>query len=71
MAKAKLRTEEEKVARYLAKIVNDLELDLDQVGMYLARNARNVSFRRLKEIVEAAEFEKAEALLVNDPNTLF
>lgn len=71
MARAKLRTEEEKVAKLLAKVVNDLTLDLDQVGVYLARNTRNVSFRRLKEIVEAADFEKAEALLINDPNTLF
>lgn len=71
MTRTKVRTEEEKVAKQLAKIVNDLTLDLDQIGMYLARNARSVSFRRLQEIIEAAEFEKAEALLINDPNTLF
>lgn len=51
-------TEAEKAAKKLEKIVNDLTLDLDQVGVYLARVAPNVSYRRLQEIAESAEYEK-------------
>jgi hypothetical protein len=51
-------TEEEKVARTIGKIVSDLRLDLEMVGMYLAWGLPNVSLRRLFEIVESAEYEK-------------
>jgi hypothetical protein len=49
------KTEEEKVANVIAKIVADLRLDLDLIGFYLAVTLPSVSFRRLKEIVEAAD----------------
>lgn len=51
-------TPEEKVAQRLSAIVSDLRLDLDQVGVYLARTAPNVAYNRLVEIAEAAQFEK-------------
>lgn len=54
----RITTPEEKVAQRLATIVSDLRLDLDQVGIYLARTAPNVSYNRLIEIAESAQFEK-------------
>lgn len=54
----RITTPEEKVAQRLATIVSDLRLDLDQVGVYLARTAPNVSYNRLIEIAESAQFEK-------------
>lgn len=56
-----MRTEEEKIAKQLANIVNDLTVDLDQVGMYLARNSRNISITRLNEVIESANYEKEQS----------
>lgn len=66
-----IRTQEEKVAKTLYTIVNDLTLDLDQIGFYLARNSRNVSFRRLNEIVESANYEKEAIDVRQHHNPLF
>jgi hypothetical protein len=52
-----LQTDEEKAAKKLATIVSDVRLDLDEVGSHLA-NLPNVSYRRLSEIVDSAEYEK-------------
>lgn len=54
----KIRLPEEKVAKQIASIVNDVTLDLDEVGVYLARNSPAVSIRRIKLIVESATEEK-------------
>lgn len=59
--RSQIRTEEEKIAKQLANIVNDLTVDLDQVGMYLARNSRNVSITRLNEVIESANYEKEQS----------
>ena len=59
--RSRMRTEEEKIAKQLANIVNDLTVDLDQVGMYLARNSRNVSITRLNEVIESANYEKEQS----------
>ena len=59
--RSRIRTEEEKIAKQLANIVNDLTVDLDQVGMYLARNSRNVSITRLNEVIESANYEKEQS----------
>lgn len=48
---------EEKAVKKIAEIVNDLELDLDMTGQYLAYE-RNVTYNRIKEVVEAAEYQK-------------
>lgn len=53
-------TEEERVAKKLTTIVSDLRLDLEQVGRYLARTSPNVSFNRLIEIAESAQYEKEQ-----------
>lgn len=49
---------EEKIAKHLAQLVSDVSLDIEQVGIYLARNFPNVSFRRLQVVIESAEHEK-------------
>lgn len=59
--RSRMRTEEEKIAKQLANIVNDLTVDLDQVGMYLARNSRNISITRLNEVIESANYEKEQS----------
>jgi hypothetical protein len=54
----KIRTEEEKVARQIAKLISDVSLDLDEIGKHLALANPHLSYRRLLEIAEAAEHEK-------------
>jgi hypothetical protein len=68
----KLRpTKELKVATTISTLVNDLTLDLDQVGIYLATN-NNITYRRIIEIVEAARYEKEQLWRENeDANYLF
>ena len=51
-------TEEEKVAVKLSNMVNDLTIDLEQVGVYFARSARIVSQNRLQVIAESAKAER-------------
>ena len=70
MARRHQVTEAEKVAKKLEKIVNDVTLDLDQVGIYLARVAPNVSYTRLQVIAESAEYEK-ERMNVRTTDYLF
>lgn len=64
-------TKELKVANKISDLVNDLTLDLDQVGIYLATN-NGITYRRVMEIAEAAQWEKEERYQeVNDDNYLF
>ena len=51
-------TEEEKVAVTISKIVTDLRLDLDLIGVYLAYYLPNVAYRRFQEIAEASKEAK-------------
>jgi hypothetical protein len=51
-------TEEEKVAKKLIDTVNDLTLDLEEVGEIIGSTYRNVSVNRLVVIAESAEFTK-------------
>lgn len=67
----KRKTEEEKVANTISKIISDLRLDLDQIGIYLARNNPSVSYRRLLEIAESAEQEKENVYVRTTSNPLF
>lgn len=53
------QTKELKVAEKMSEMVNDLTLDLDQVGVYIASN-NSVTYRRLMEVAESARFEKEE-----------
>lgn len=52
--------ENEKIARQFGKIVNDYELDLDTIGIYVARLPR-VLYNRLITIVDSAEQEAIRA----------
>jgi hypothetical protein len=52
-------TKELKVAEKMSEMVNDLTLDLDQVGVYIASN-NSITYRRIIEVAEAAKFEKEE-----------
>jgi hypothetical protein len=62
---------EEKVALKLSEIVNDYNLDLEEVGRYLARVAPRVSYNRIVEIVEVAELEKENQNVRHSHNPLF
>ena len=53
------KSEAEKVSERIAKLVNDLTLDLDQVGIYLARHS-DTTYRRVQEVAEASKYEKEE-----------
>lgn len=68
----KIRTTPElKVATKMSEMVNDLTLDLDQVGVYIATN-NSITYRRLMEVMEAAKWEKEDRLHEdNDDNYLF
>jgi hypothetical protein len=52
------KTEEEKVANTIGRLVADLRLDLEMVGYYLAVILPNVSFNRIVNIVEAGQEQK-------------
>ena len=62
------RSKSEKVAERLSDLVNDVTLDLDQIGIYIATNSL-VSYRRIMEIAEAARYEREER--IKDDNYLF
>ena len=50
---------EEKLADRIAKLINDLTVDIEQLGIYFAR-MNNTTYRRLIEIAESAKYEKEE-----------
>jgi len=52
-------TKELRVAEKMGEMVNDLTLDLDQVGVYIASD-NSITYRRLMEVAEAAKFEKED-----------
>lgn len=52
------QTEEEKVAKTIAKYLVNLELDLEMVGRYLATIVSRVAYNRFRVIAESAEYEK-------------
>jgi hypothetical protein len=64
-------SKEEKIALKLSDIVNDYTLDLDEVGRHFFRVAPRVSYNRILEIVEVAEYEKEATNDRNHHNPLF
>ena len=52
-------TPELKVANKMSEMVNDLTLDLDQVGVYLA-SSNSITYNRLMAVAESARYEKEE-----------
>lgn len=51
-------TPEERVAKRIKAIVEDLDLDLEQTGVMLARVLPHLTYTRLVSMVEAAVEEK-------------
>lgn len=51
-------TPEERVAKRIKVIVEDLDLDLEQAGIMLARVLPHLTFTRLQTIMEVANEEK-------------
>jgi len=49
---------EERVAKRVKAIVEDLDLDLEQAGIMIARTLPHLTFTRLKYIMEVANDEK-------------
>jgi hypothetical protein len=64
-------SDEEKIAKQLAKIVSDLTLDLEAVGVALAKAFPNVIYHRLEVIKEAAENEREMINVRNTHNPFF
>lgn len=53
-------SEEQKTAKKIAKIVNDITLDLDEVGRAIVDIAPTVSYNRLVLLTEAAVEHKEQ-----------
>lgn len=51
-------TPEERVAKRLKAIVEDLDLDIEQTGVMLARVLPHLTYTRLVSMIEAAQQEK-------------
>jgi protein associated with RNAse G/E len=64
-------SKEEKVALKLSEIVNDYTLDLEEIGRYFYKVAPKVSYNRIIEIVDVAEFEKENANVRHSHYPLF
>jgi hypothetical protein len=67
----RIQTQEEKIAKKLSDIVSDVRIDLDLVGVYLARAFPNLTYRRLSVIIESAEQEKENTYDRLNHNTFF
>lgn len=64
-------TKETRVAQTLSDLVNDLALDLDQVGIYLAQS-NPITYNRVMVILEMAKFEREDQKEdINIDNYLF
>ena len=54
----KRATKEEKVAKSMIDLVNDLTLDLDAVGRYVGEQASVVLYNRLDTVIDSARYTK-------------
>jgi hypothetical protein len=52
------KSQEEKVANKITVLLSDLTLDLEAIGLYLARTAPHIIYRRALEVLEAMEYNK-------------
>ena len=50
-------TSEERTAKKITQAIQDLTLDLDMVGWYIARAMPYLHFRRFQEVAESASHE--------------
>lgn len=51
-------TDEEKVAVKISNMICDLRLDIERVGIYLARMRPSTTFHRLEVMTESAQEER-------------
>jgi len=58
----KRATKEEKVARDMIELVNDLSLDLDNVGRYIGEQASTVLYNRLDLVIDLARDTKEQQI---------
>lgn len=49
---------EEKIAQVFNKQVSDINLNLEQVGIMIARTLPELTFNRLMVVLESAQFER-------------
>ena len=54
----KRATKEQKVAEKMVGLVNDLTLDLDAVGMYIASESTITLYNRLDSVIDSAKETK-------------
>lgn len=57
MAKSQ-RTKEGRIAQKIVESVNDFDLDLDNVGMYIAQASSSTLYNRLDTVMESAREHK-------------
>ena len=62
-------SKEEKIAMKIGDLIDHLTLDLDLIGLCIARD-NNITYNRFRVIAEAAEYEK-EIQSGKQFNTLF
>lgn len=67
----KHKTREEQIANQIAKLVNDVTIDIDEVGRYLADAIPTVSYNRILIMTEAAIDKKERDNARLDTNYLF
>jgi hypothetical protein len=52
-----IKTKEEKTAEQIGKLLSDLNLDLEKVGVYMSRALPYMIYRRSLEVLESAQFQ--------------
>jgi hypothetical protein len=57
ISKTVTKTNEEKVAEKIGVLLSDFHLDLEKVGVYMARSLPYLVFRRGLEVLESAQFQ--------------
>jgi hypothetical protein len=67
----RITTDEEKVVNAITKLIGHLTIDLDRVGIYLARIAPTIIYNRFMMIAEAAQAEKEEELTNERQDTIY
>jgi hypothetical protein len=57
ISKSNIKTKEEKVAEKIGVLLSDFHLDLEKVGVYMAKALPYLVFRRSLEVLESAQFQ--------------
>lgn len=54
--KRKTVTKEERAAKKLIELVNDFDIDLDLVGLYLSQQTSSILYNRLDTVIDSARY---------------